>query len=55
MNMSELNEKIFKVMKGSGTASLIVGILMICLGLVAGIICIVNGALLLRQKTEITF
>lgn len=48
-------EKIYKTMKNSGMSSIIVGIVMLSVGVTAGIIAIVNGAILLKRKSEITF
>ena len=44
-------EKIYKTMRNTGAASIAVA----SVGLAAGIIAIVNGALLLKRKSEITF
>ena len=52
---SMMGEKLYKVMTGSGAASLIAGILMIVAGLSAGVVAIVSGAKLLAAKNEITF
>lgn len=48
-------ERIYKTMRNTGAASIAVGIIIAVVGLTAGIIAIVNGALLLKRKTEITF
>ena len=42
-------------MKSSGTGNIVVGILVLVVGVTAGVISIVNGANLLRHKKEITF
>lgn len=47
-------EKIYKTMRNTGAASIAVGVVA-SVGLAAGIIAIVNGALLLKRKSEITF
>ena len=44
-------EKIYKTMRNTGAASIAVGVIVAS----AGIIAIVNGALLLKRKSEITF
>ena len=46
-------EKIYKTMRNTGAASIAVGVIVASVGLAAGII--VNGALLLKRKSEITF
>ena len=48
-------EKIYKTMRTTGAASIAVGIVIETVGLTTGIIAIVNGALLLKRKSEITF
>lgn len=48
-------ERIYKTMRNTGAASVAVGIVIIVIGVSAGIIAIVNGALLLKRKSEITF
>lgn len=48
-------EKAYKTMQGAGAGSIVIGIIIIVAGVTAGIISIVNGARLLRNKNEITF
>ena len=48
-----MNEKIYKTMASSGAGSLALGIVVLVTGLVTGILMIVNGARLLRRKSEI--
>lgn len=48
-------ERIYKTMKNAGTINLVIGILLTVVGLAAGIISIVNGAILLKKKSEIIF
>ncbi len=48
-------EKAYRTMKNSGTGSIILGIIILVIGITAGVISIVNGANLLRHKKEITF
>ena len=48
-------ERIYKTMRNSGTINLVIGILLTVVGLTAGIISIVNGAILLKRKSEIIF
>ena len=42
-------EKIYKTMRNTGAASIAVGVIVASVGLAAGIIAIVNGALLLKK------
>ena len=48
-------EKIYHTMKSVGVWNLVLGILMIIVGAVAGSLLILNGAKLLRKKSEILF
>ena len=48
-------ERIYKTMRNTGAASIAVGIVVASVGLAAGIIAIINGALLLKRKSEIKF
>ena len=47
------NEKIYKTMSSTGACSLTVGIIVLATGIVTGIMMIVNGARLLKKKSEI--
>ena len=48
-------EKAYLAMKKSGTGSLVLGIVVLVVGLTAGILSIVNGAASLKNKKNITF
>lgn len=48
-------EKIYKTMKSVGVWNLVLGILLIVSGLLAGTFMIVNGAKLLRKKSDLLF
>ena len=48
-----MNEKIYKTMSSTGACSLTVGIIVLATGNVTGIMMIVNGARLLKKKSEI--
>lgn len=48
-------EKIYKTMRDTGAGSIAVGIIILVLGITVGIISIINGALLLKRKNELTF
>lgn len=48
-------ERVYKTMRNTGAASIAVGIVIAIVGLTTGIIAIVNGAMLLKRKAEITF
>lgn len=48
-------EKIYKTMRNTGAGCIAMGIVIAITGLTVGIISIVNGALLLKRKSEIEF
>ncbi|MBQ7795037.1 MAG: hypothetical protein IJ374_00540 [Lachnospiraceae bacterium] len=48
-------ERVYKTMRNTGAASIAVGIVIATVGLTTGIIAIVNGALLLKRKSDVTF
>lgn len=50
-----MNEKAYKTMSLSGAGSIAVGILMLVAGVTLGVISIVSGAKLLRDKKGLTF
>lgn len=50
-----MNEKIYKTMKSVGGGNIALGIIILVTGIASGILMIVNGALLLKKKSEITF
>lgn len=48
-----MNEKVYKTMTGAGAGNIAVGIVVLITGIVSGILMIVNGARLLKRKSEI--
>ena len=48
-------ERIYKSMKNVGAGNIVLGIVMIVVGVSVGIITIISGAKLLRDKSDITF
>ncbi len=48
-------EKIYNTMKSVGVWNLVMGILLIVAGIVSGILLILNGAKLLKKKSELIF
>lgn len=51
----DMSEKIYTTMKSVGVGNLVIGILLIITGIASGVLVIVNGARLLRKKSEILF
>lgn len=50
-----MSEKTYKAMNNIGGGNIALGIIVLVTGIATGILMIVNGARLLKQKTEITF
>ena len=48
-------EKIYNTMKSVGVWNLVMGILLIVAGTVSGILMILNGARLLKKKSDLLF
>ena len=48
-------ERAYLAMKNSGAGSIAIGIVLIVVGVTAGVLSIVSGANLLKHKREITF
>ena len=50
-----MNEKAFKTMTMAGISNIVVGIIIAVIGVAAGIMTIVSGAKLMKDKKELTF
>ena len=50
-----MNEKAYKAMSLAGAANIAVGIVILVVGIAAGVIAIVTGARLQKEKTGLTF
>ena len=48
-------EKAYKTMTSSGVSNIVLGVVMIVSGLAAGIITLIHGARLLKNRNHITF
>ncbi|MDO4296064.1 MAG: hypothetical protein Q4D90_07885 [bacterium] len=48
-------ERVYKTMRNVGAINIAVGIVVMVTGMTAGIVAIINGAILLKRKSEITF
>lgn len=48
-------EKVYKTMRNTGASNIAIGIIMMAVGLTAGTMAIISGAILLKRKSEITF
>ena len=50
-----MNEKVFKTMSIAGVANVAMGIVLIVVGLATGVVAIVSGARLSKDKKGLTF
>ncbi len=50
-----MNEKVFKTMTIAGIANVAIGIVLIVVGLATGVVAIVSGARLIKDKKGLTF
>lgn len=50
-----MNEKVYKTMSKTGAGGIVLGIIVLVMGLVAGILMIVGGGRLLKSKSQIMF
>lgn len=50
-----MNEKTYKTMNVTGAGSIALGIIVLVSGIICGVLSIINGARLLRKKSEIIF
>lgn len=48
-------ERVYKTMRNTGAASIALGIVIAVVGLTAGVVSIVSGAMLLKRKSDIVF
>lgn len=49
----DMDQKVYKVMKGAGAANIAVGVITLVVGIVTGILLIVTGARLIAGKSKI--
>lgn len=50
-----MTEKAYKTMKRAGAWNIVIGVVVICIGIAAGIMSIVSGGRLLKAKSDILF
>lgn len=50
-----MNEKAYKTMRWVGNANIAIGIVLMAIGIAAGILAVVGGSRLLKNKNELTF
>lgn len=48
-------EKIYRIMRHAGAWNIAIGIIIMVVGLGAGILSVINGGILLSRKNDITF
>ncbi|MBO4336898.1 MAG: hypothetical protein J5842_02340 [Lachnospiraceae bacterium] len=50
-----MDEKIYKVMSGSGALNITIGVLIMVSGIVSGVLLLISGAKLIAGKSRIMF
>lgn len=50
-----MSEKLYKIVKGSGAAAIVTGIITVVAGVSCGVLMIITGAKLLAAKSETLF
>lgn len=50
-----MNEKTYKAMKGAGIGNIVLGVIVLATGIACGILALINGARLIRHKSDIIF
>lgn len=50
-----MNEKTYKTIAGAGAGNIVLGIIVIVTGVAAGVLMIVNGGRLLKEKSKVLF
>ncbi len=53
--MNEANEKAYRIMGFSGVTALTTGIIIICAGVISGILLIISGSKLLQHRSGLLF
>ncbi len=53
--MNEANEKAYRAMGFSGVTALTTGIIVICAGVISGVLLIISGARLLQNRSGLLF
>lgn len=50
-----MSEKVYKAMNFAGTANIVIGVIIAVVGITTGVIAIVSGARLLKEKKGLMF
>lgn len=50
-----MQEKVYKIMKGTGTTNIVVGVVVLAVGVASGILLVISGAKLIAGKSKILF
>ena len=50
-----MNEKTYKAMTAAGAGNIAIGIVMLVTGITCGVLAIINGARMLKRKSDIIF
>ncbi len=50
-----MEEKLYRTMRGTGAANIVIGVLTLVVGITSGILLLISGAKLLSRKSNILF
>lgn len=50
-----MNEKTYKSMQGAGVCNIVLGIVLVVVGVAAGVLMLISGGNLLKEKSKIIF
>lgn len=50
-----MEEKVYKTMKGAGAWNIVIGVVVLTIGVAAGVMLIISGGKLLADKSKILF
>ena len=50
-----MEEKVYKTMGGTGALNIVLGVVMMVIGLAAGVLLIISGSMLVNRTTKLTF
>ena len=50
-----MNEKAYKTMSGVGAGNIVIGLILLTVGLAAGVLMIVKGGRLVKRKSDLMF
>lgn len=50
-----MGEKVYKTMRGTGAWNIVIGVVVMVVGVAAGVMLVISGAKLLKDKSKVLF